>query len=609
MMRNLSIIVFTVFLIILAYLCSIFLIQHVTPNVRLDLTENKLFSLSKGSLKVIDNIQKPVELHLYYSEKEARPYPQFRQYAERVIEKIEEYSAQSNNKIVLTLIDPEPYSIAEDAASAKGIIAVPLDNGAGPLYFGLTAKSGDSMQTIGFLKPESEHFLEYELTKLIQSVQIQTKPKVLLVSDLPISGNKNIELGLLSQAWVIFRQLSERYQLTHVSSENLVIPDDIDVLWVMHPRNWSDRSLLLLQNYIESGRRAVIMLDPYAESVPPIALSNVPSQSMYLASDLSSLFKRWGINYEPNQAVLDSKYAWLMQLNENQFPKRNPALISLPTDAMNQRDKATADLDRIVLSSVGALSIDENSPLEIEPLLQSSDSSKLISVENLRLANEDPEQLLQGFVSSQESFVLAARFKGILVKTAKEEANVNFIVVADTDLLSDRLWVSENSLFGQSVFNAQASNGDFFLNIIDELSGSSELISIRSRGMVSRPFTKVDQIRRTSEQKYRDKQAKLLLNLETTQTKINSLLANNQEMTPKLLNSPEYTALIAEKIRLRQDLRRIQQELNQEVDRLGRNLKFLNIFLMPVILLMISLLVYWRRRLPRDNSRIRRGTL
>jgi ABC-type uncharacterized transport system involved in gliding motility auxiliary subunit len=297
-----------------------------------------------------------------------------------------------------------------------------------------------------------------------------------------------------------------------------------------------------------------------------------------------------------------------MQLNENQFPKRNPALISLPANAMSQRDKATADLDRIVLSSAGALSIDENSPLQIEPLLQSSDSSKLIPVENLRLASEDPEQLLQGFVSSQESFVLAARFKGTLIKSAKEEANVNFIVVADTDLLSDRLWVSENNLFGQSVFNAQASNGDFFLNIIDELSGSNELISIRSRGMVSRPFTKVDQIRRTSEQKYRDKQAKLLLNLETTQTKINAFLSDNQEATPRLLNSPEYTALITEKIKLRQDLRRIQQGLNQEVDRLGRNIKFLNIFLMPVILLTISLLVYWRRRLPRDYSKARRGT-
>ncbi|HWS41073.1 MAG TPA: GldG family protein, partial [Arenimonas sp.] len=222
MMRNYLKSIFTALLIFVAYLGCVFLVQHATPNVRVDLTENKLFSLSKGSLKVLGNIQKPIEFHLYYSEKEARPYPQFRQYAERVIEKIEEYSAQSNNNVVLTLIDPEPYSIAEDAATARGIVAVPLDNGAGPLYFGLTAKSGDSVQTIGFIKPESEHFLEYELTKLIQSVQIKAKPKVLLVSDLAISGNNNIEQGLLSPAWVVFRQLAERYQLTHVSSENLV---------------------------------------------------------------------------------------------------------------------------------------------------------------------------------------------------------------------------------------------------------------------------------------------------------------------------------------------------------------------------------------------------
>ena len=598
----------TVLIFFCIYLIAIFLIQLSPSTARIDLTENKLFSLSEGSQKIIRNIRNPIEFTLFYSEKEARPYPQFRQYAERVVEKIEEYSVQSNQKIVLKLIDPEPYSVAEDEAIAKGIIAVPLENGAGPLYFGLSAKLNGVSQTIGFIKPESEQNLEYELSKLIQSVQLKAKPKVLLVSDLPVSGNKNLAAGPSTSAWVIFRQLSERYQLTHVNSINLQIPADIDVLWVMHPQSWSENSLLRLQNYIESGGRAVILLDPYAESVPAISLSSASNNSLYLASDISKLFKRWGINYEPTQVVLDSKYAWLMQLNENQFPKRNPALISLPADAMNQRDKVTANLDRLVLSSAGALSIGENSPLHIEPLLQSSDFSKLISVDQLMLASEDPEQLLNKFVSSQEPFVLAARFTGLLKNASNKASKVNFIVITDTDILSDRLWVSENNLYGQSVFNAQASNGDFFSNIMDELSGSDDLISIRSRGMVSRPFTKVDQIRRTSEQKYRDSQAQLLLNLETLQSKINKIQEAGQK-PEDLLKNAEYKALITEKIKLRQNLRRIQQGMNEQVEQLGRNIKLLNIFLMPMILLIIALVVFIRRRLPRNYSRVRRDTL
>lgn len=600
--------IFTVLIFICIYLVAIFLIQLSPSTARIDLTENKLFSLSEGSQKIIRNIRNPIEFTLFYSEKEARPYPQFRQYAERVVEKIEEYSVQSNQKIVLKLIDPEPYSVAEDEAIAKGIIAVPLENGAGPLYFGLSAKLNDVSQTIGFIKPESEQNLEYELSKLIQSVQLKTKPKVLLVSDLPISGNKNLAAGPSTPAWVIFRQLSERYQLTHVNSINLQIPADIDVLWVMHPQSWSENSLLRLQNYIESGRHAVILLDPYAESVPAISLSSASNNSLYLASDISKLFMRWGINYEPTQVVLDSKYAWLMQLNENQFPKRNPALISLPADAMNQRDRVTANLDRLVLSSAGALSIGENSPLHIEPLLQSSDFSKLISVDKLMLASEDPEQLLNKFVSSQEPFVLSARFTGLLKNASNKASKVNFIVITDTDILSDRLWVSENNLYGQSVFNAQASNGDFFSNIIDELSGSDDLISIRSRGMVSRPFTKVDQIRRTSEQKYRDSQAQLLLNLETLQSKINKIQETGQK-PEDLLKNAEYKALVTEKIKLRQNLRRIQQGMNEQVEQLGRNIKLLNIFLMPMILLIIALVVFIRRRMPRNYSRVRRDTL
>lgn len=275
---------------------------------------------------------------------------------------------------------------------------------------------------------------------------------------------------------------------------------------------------------------------------------------------------------------------------------------------MNQRDKVTADLDRLVLSSAGALSIGENSSLHIEPLLQSSDSSKLIPVDSFMLASEDPEQLLNKFVSSQEPFVLAARFTGKLSNSFKMASKVNFIVITDTDLLSDRLWVLENNLFGQAVFNAQASNGDFFSNIIDELSGSDDLISIRSRGMVSRPFTKVDQIRRTSEQKYRDSQAQLLLNLETLQSKINEMQESGLK-PENLMKNTEYKTLINEKIKLRQNLRRIQQGMNEQVEQLGRNIKLLNIFLMPIILLIIALVVFIRRRLPRNYSMVRRDTL
>jgi len=591
-----------------AYLGLMYFIQHAVPPVRLDLTENRLFTLSEGSGRIIDKIQRPVLLSLYYSEEEARPYPQFRQYAERVIEKIDEYAAQSGGMITLKRIDPEPYSVPEDQAIAEGIVPIPLEDGSGPLYFGLTAQANGKAQTIGFIKPESEQYLEYELSKLIQSVQSNEKPKVVLLSDLPVSGDGNAGVLRSTPAWVVYRQLSERYELAQLSPADGALPADIDVLWIMHPRAWPDRMIEQVRAYIENGGHAVIMVDPYAESVPAITPTAEPVGNSYLSSDMPALFARWGIGYDPSQAVLDSKYAWLMQLDENQFPKRNPALISLPPEAMNQRDVVTADLDRIVLSSAGALTIGENSPLDIEPLLQSSDSSKLIGVGPLREASEDPERLLNKFVSSQEPFVLAARFSGKLQPEGKPAKPVNFIVIADTDMLSDRLWVLENNLFGQPVFSAQASNGDFFFNIIDQLSGSEDLISIRSRGMVSRPFVKVDQIRRTAEQAYRDSQVQLLANLEKVQNDINAL----QTGVKNPLGQPDgkrSAALLAEKIKLRQQLRRIQGELNDDVDRLGQTVKLINIFTVPVLLLLLAWFVRIRRRMHQDFSRVGHGTL
>ncbi len=586
----------------LVYLVLVFLIGRL-PSGRLDLTEHRLFTLSEGSKHILAEARDPVTLTLYYSDKEARPYPQFRQYADRVIEKIGEYAAQSEGKVRFVSVDPEPFSAIEDEAIIKGILPVPLEDGSGPLYFGLTAETGKAEQSIGFVKPESEQYLEYELSKLIQTLQRTKKPRVTLVSELAVSGNNNPARGPLSPAWVVYRLLSERYHVEHLSPAGLSIPEDTDVLWVMHPRNWPADALKQVKKYVESGRHAVILVDANAESVPVLSMSDTALGELYLGSGLETLFGAWGIGFNPGQVVLDSRYAWLMQLDENQFPKRNPALLSLPPRAMNQNDPTTAALDRIVLSSAGALTLEDDSPLKIEPLLQSSDSSRLISAEAFRKAADDPESLLNGFVATQEPFVLAARFTG---KLGKSGNHADFIVVADSDFISDRLWVVENNLFGQPVFNAQASNGDFFFNMIDQLSGSDNLISIRSRGKVSRPFEKVDQIRRSAELEYRNRQVELLAELEKTQSGINALQPDAG--AAGTLKDPAYKTLLDRKVALRRDLRRIQRNLNEDVENLGRTVKLLNIFGIPLLLALLGIFLAIRRRYFIDHGRIRHGS-
>ena len=593
------------------YLALNQIVQMALPSVRLDLSEKRQFTLTEGSRSIIAKVKDRTELTLYYSEKEARPYPQFRQYAQRVLEKVSEYAAQSGGKISLRNMDPEPYSAIEDAAINNGITAIPLEDGSGPLYFGLSAQAGTRTQAIAFIKPEAEPNLEYELSKLIQAVQRGDKPKLLLVTDLPVSGNDNPAFGPVSPAWVAYRQLSERYQVSHMAPQALQRLPETDVLWVMHPRGWPATALAQIQRYIEQGGHAVIMLDPNVESVPVFSVSNPILSNLYLGSEPSGLLAAWGIEFNANQVVLDSKYAWLMQLDDNQFPKRNPALISLPAKAMNQRDVISAGLDRVVLSSAGALSLTDQSPLRIQPLLQSSDSSRLLAAESFRMASEDPEKLLNGFISSQEPFVLAARFFNEPNAKAKDKAKnpkpINFVVIADTDFLSDRLWVQENNLFGEAVFTAQASNGDFFFNVIDHLSGSDDLISIRSRGLVSRPFEKVDQLRRSAEQRYRDSQTELLLKLEGVQNRLNAL-ERQSGVQNSALNKAQ-TTLTAEKVSLRKALRRIQHDLNRDVERLGHWLKAINIMGMPFLLLVAAGLLHLRQRQRRDFSRINHGSL
>jgi ABC-type uncharacterized transport system involved in gliding motility auxiliary subunit len=240
--------------------------------------------------------------------------------------------------------------------------------------------------------------------------------------------------------------------------------------------------------------------------------------------------------------------------------------------------------------------------LKIVPLLQSSDASRLLDAVAYRSAADDPEKLLNKFVSSQEPFVLAARFTGKVSGSKSGPGGINFIVISDTDFLSDRLWVLESNLFGEPVYSAQASNGDFFFNIIDQLSGSDDLISIRSRGMVARPFEKVDQLRRTAEQRYRDSQIGLLSDLEKVQGEINSLEA--EAKAGSLTENPRRAGLDAKKINLRKQLRRIQRELNEDVENLGQRIKLLNIFGLPVLLLLIAGIIAIRRRMFKDYARV-----
>ncbi len=585
-------------------------------GARVDLTEKRLYTLSEGTRRILDGIDEPVKLKLYYSETAAQPYPQFRLYAQRVRELLEEMSAHADGKLVLDIVDPLPFSQAEDEAASLGLTAIPLANRADPLYFGLVgSNSSDGQSTMPYIRPETEPFLEYDLAKLVAGLSSDSKPVVALLGDLPTGPGIDPATRQPHLGWFADQQINAMFELRRLQANPGSIGDDVNLLMLVHPKALPAETLYAVDQFVLRGGRLLVLVDPLAES-DPAGMAFGPGQNgQGVTSDLAVLFKAWGIRYDAGKVVLDSKNAWLMQVDANQAPVRNPALIGLRREGINQNDLVSAGLETVIVSSSGSLSTEESSLLRIEPLLQTSTNAMQVDVAQLLQEGSDPESLLRAFKSVGEPFTIAARFTGKLTSAfpqapppghlARSAKDANIVVIADTDVMSDRLWVQASELLGQPIYTPIANNGDFIFNIVDNLVGNDDLIGLRSRSVAGRPFTKVEQLRRGAEQRYRDKQGELEAQLETLQSRLNGLQKTGGDGQPLALNRQQQAELArfqAEKLRIRKDLRTVQRELNADIDTLGARVKLLNILGMPLLVIVLSLLMHLRRRWHRRTA-------
>lgn len=578
---------------------------------RLDLTQNQQYTLSAGTLHILEGARQPVKLRLFYSETAARNYPQFRVFAQRVQELLQEISERSKGKVTLEIIDPEPFSDAEDQAAGFGLRGLPLNNGGESLYFGLVGSTADGSDVImPFIHPDKEAFLEYDVAKLLSSL-VESKPPVIgLLSDLPTGPNIDAS-GQPNLGWLIDQQLSDRFEMRRLQANPGSIGDDVDLLMVVHPKQFSDDTLYAIDQFVLRGGRLLVFVDPDAETDVGGNPMDPASLGLGRSSDLGRLFDAWGIEYNPVQVVLDPQYALQVQPPDpGAAPVRNPALLGLNKVAMNQRDVVSADLESVNLASAGALSLAEDSPLELETLLQSSPKAALSDSETVRLAAGDPTRLLQGLKSADTSFVLAARLSGKL-KTAFPERRAekqlmqsikpaNMIVVADTDILSDRLWADVQNFLGQPIVNAFANNGDFVYNAVDNLIGNSDLIAVRTRMTARRPFQRVETLRRAAEQRYQTQEQQLQQQLVELEQKLSALQPAQAEGAPPApltaAQQAELQKFQKQKAQARRQLRDVQHQLNADIDELGGRVKLINILAMPVLVVMIAGFLAFRRR-------------
>ena len=594
-------------------------------SARVDLTEQRLYTLSEGSRNILQGLDEPVTLRFYLSKKLAVELAGIRGYTNRVLELLQEYEQVAGGNLVLHVIDPEPFSEDEDRAVGYGLRGVPVDQGNAQFYFGLVGTNAtDDRELIPFFQQSREEFLEYDLTKLVYRLANPKQKVVGLLSTLPLDGGPQMPFPQAAGGgppWMIMDSIREVMEVKVLDKAVTDIPEDVDVLMVVHPKRLGDPTLYAIDQFVLRGGRAVVFVDPHAEA--DRVLPN-PRNPMGMQgprnSDLGPVFDAWGIELIDGKVVGDLPLAKRVnfQKEDRMMVADYPVWIDLTPRQLNAEDVVTAKLPNLTLASAGFLRKKEDSAVEWTPLVETDDQAMQIEAARLQFM-PDVEGILRDYRPGDETLVLAARLTG-KVKTAypdgrppAEETDepkdpeiasavketeqrphvaesaepINVIVVADTDMLQDRFWVQSQNFLGQRIGIPTAANNDFVTNALDNLTGSHDLISVRNRGSFSRPFTLVRAIQQEAEARYRQKEQALQQRLKDTERKIQDLQKRKEDQTTIILSAEQQAALEGfrqELVATRKALRNVQHELQKNIDSLENVVKFLNIGLMPLVI-------------------------
>ena len=612
-----------------------------------DLTDERLYTLTDGTREVLKNIDEPIKVRLYFSSALGERAPTFKRYFERVRTILEQYADISGGMVQLDVFDPEPFSDAEDRAVAAGLQGVPLGNDGVNVYFGIYAtNSTDNETLVPFVALERERFLEYDLTKMIYSLAHPEKNVVGLMSALPIAGGQT-QQGQQLPEWQVLTQIKEVFEVQPLVPNVEEIPENVNLLMIVQPVGLTDKALYAIDQFVMKGGKALVFVDPQSDA----AARRLPGiKGGKQDTGIERLLTSWGVELAENRVLGDIDHARKVQFGSSAQPVvvDYVAWLALGEDSLDADDVVSGGIEKMHIASGGILDPIEGAETAFTPLLVSGERAMRIDTTKFT-GIPNPNKLLEDYKPGGEKLTLAARVTGKAStaypdgppKEKKPEAEakpdakpeeggeeqpaeakaddaktdepakqelpashtasgaINIIVIADSDLLHDNFWVRTQDFLGQQIIIPEANNADFVLNSLDNLTGGEALIGLRGRGVESRPFHLVDQIRRDAEQQYRQREQALNAKLEDLQKQLKNI---ERKSDGKVILTAEEKKAIEnfrqEMVVVRQELRSVKRALRRDIDRLDTELKLANIAAVPILIGLggIGVAAYRRRR-------------
>jgi ABC-type uncharacterized transport system involved in gliding motility auxiliary subunit len=605
-------------------------------NFRWDTTEKKVYSLSSGTKNILSHLTYPVTIKFYFSRSNIELPVEYKLFANRAWEFLSEYARASAGKITLERYDPKPDSEEEEWAGKFGLNAMRTESGS-HVFCGLVFLQADIEGRIGWLNPGREETLEYDLSRMIHQSQSAEKKIMGVVSYLPVfgqavgdgmnalvSGNGvNSNTGVSTgRVWSFIDELQKIYEVRKVAVSTDAIDPAIDLLVVIHPKDMHPDLRFAIDQFVLSGGKVLFFVDP-------LSMSDTGSQDRkdIAGTDRSTkdLFSAWGVFVDFGKVVGDLDMAG--RGTSSGADAVNPLFIAASATAFNRTNLVTSKLESMLFPMAGVITKLENSDVVFEPLIQSGTNAALMTASQV---NGDPETLRRQLTPTGERYNLAVLLRGRFktafpegppaleppvdskrgvpslaapLKTSNKTATM--ILVADADLLADQYYLRDSGYYGYRAPEMVNDNLNFFLNACEALTGSDDLISLRSRGRFERPFTRVIEIERAAQEKWHKKETELTQRVETIRQELReleSLKTPNQQtfgLSPK--QQAQIEQMRSEHQRIDRELKVIRKSLRSEVEMLGGVLKTVNILLMPLMVALagIGYGVYRQRKMKR----------
>jgi len=641
MSRTIRAIIAVVFVLVITF-SAISISQNVGKRLKVDVTGQKLYTLSAGTKSILAKLNQPIKLKLYYAKTAAMKGPDqikyFNNYYEFVKSLLEEYVAAAKGMVSLEIIDPRPFSNDEVDATRYGLKKFPI-TGEENFLFGLVAQTQFGVEkAIPFFAPDRQSFVEYDISYLIDMAITRQKKTIGVLSSLPVMGEDSDYMAQMLRMqgqqpktpWTIVQQLRQQYEVKGIPAEANDI-NDIDILLIIHPKNLPEQTLFAIDQFVLKGGRTIICVDPYCyadQQSPMMSQFGAVSQG----SNLKKLLNAWGLDMPEMTFAGDRSEAITASATAGQRPEKIIGFLELaPPQSFNRENVITAQLNSVKVLFAGVLNevVSPNNAakegqIERTPLVMTTakgNSFKLGSP--FELQTLDASMLMQNFVDGTKPAVMGyfvtGRFKssfpdGIEEQVDSEPKDANeakpkvrvtglteaaencaVVVFADVDFISDAMAYYRNPLFGTIIVG---DNSALLMNAIDDLGGSSDLISIRSRGGLRRPFTVIDNIEAKAELETADEVGKLNAEIEGFENELRTLVTSTNEKEKQVIGSSivqKTKDLELKKLKARQQLREVRMQRRQRIEHLGNVLRGFNMLAAPAVILLIAVVLGIRR--------------